>query len=171
MKPKKQIVPLTTNNEAPRNQGRQRLPFSDSPFFHFCLKQFYQIAKKYPAKEVSRIGVVLDEQTGVVAFGTHVLFELFSIAANPKQINPHKPSTLLLTCFKNSPDFTLALISRIRNQLSKCSAEKRGILLGIDNGLFTDREKTGRSELRKLIVGQNTSHESAKRQLLEKLKK
>jgi hypothetical protein len=171
MKTTKQIVQLATNNEAPRNQGRQRMAFGDSPFFHFCLKQFYQIAKKYPAKEISRIGVVLDKENGVVAFGTPTLLELFSIAANPKQINPHKPSPLFLTCFKNSPDFTLALISRIRNQLAKCSAEKRGILFGIDNGLFTDREKTERSALRKLIVGQNESHQSAHSRLLEKVKK
>jgi hypothetical protein len=151
-----------------KNQGRQRKDFADSPFFHFCLKQFYQVAKKYRAKDISRIGIVLDKESGVVAFGTPTLLELFSIAANPKQINPHKTSALFLTCFKNSPDFTLALIARIRNRLAKCSVEKKGILFGIDNGLFTDCEKTERSELRKLINQQGKSHQAANSRLLEK---
>jgi hypothetical protein len=151
----------TPKAEPRREQGKQRIPFNDSPFFHFCLKHFYQVAKSYPAKDIARIGIVVDKESGAVAFGTNILLELFSIAANPKQINPHEVSPLFLTCFKNSPDFTLALITQIRNKLAKCKPVKRAILCQIDNGKLLDPEKTERSALRKLITLQGKSLEAA----------
>jgi hypothetical protein len=166
----RQQVATQIDNQAPKNQGRQRKVFGDSPLFHFCLSQFYQLAKKWPAAKVSAVGVVIDKKDGTVAYGNPTLWQLFSIAVDPKQINPRQPNPLFLTCFKNSPDFTLALISRIRNQIAKCSPEKRAILFGIDSGKFSDREKEQRSELRRLMNQQIKAHETAYRRQLAGLK-
>lgn len=153
-----------------RNQGRQPIGFYDSPLFHFFLKHFCKFSADWPCKrDITKIGVVFDEDEKMPAYGYPTLMQVCDVAANPPGKIKPRDRDLYRACLLNSPEFTVDLIRYARKQFKKCKPEKRAILFQNqkDNGKFSNPEKTERHALRVLINQQNKSRKAAYTRLLK----
>jgi len=146
-------------------QGRPRKDFDKSPIDTFLMDRFCKFAWdwKHP-NDLKRLGIECAPNEWPIVGAEDLLPTLLGFAAEPDKIQPDsKRGKLLLVCLRRSPDFVLALMTHIRNEIRKLKPSKRNVLFGNDKEKLSPAEAEQRREARKLSQRVCSQHDEASR--------
>lgn len=98
--------------------------------FAFCLREFRLFARSWPSqRDLKRLAIEFSADGYPICGREDMLARLFDISLLPESCRSGRESAdLFLTCYQRAPDFTLALILRIRERFSKTSPHQRRML-------------------------------------------